>query len=80
MKTKKLQYVLNHFDGAALLTMKKLTNEERTLLIEYINNLGAWSVVPAARPQDIKRKHDRNNTTITSTPIPCRMLRSGLFV
>ena len=52
MKTKKLQHVLNHFDGAALLTMKKLTNEERTLLIEYINNLGAWSVVPAARPQE----------------------------
>ena len=62
MKTKKLQHVLNHFDGAALLTMKKLTNEERTLftgcavksrlIIEYINNLGAWSVVPAARPQE----------------------------
>ena len=52
MKTKKLQYVLNHFDGAALLTMKKLTNEERTLLIEYINNLGACSGVPAARPQE----------------------------
>ena len=50
--TKKLQHVLNHFDGAALLTMKKLTNEERTLLVEYINSLGAWSVVPAARPQE----------------------------
>ena len=42
--------------------------------------MGAWSVVPAARPQDTKGKHDRNNTTITSTPIPYRLLLSGLFL
>ena len=49
---KLLKRILDRFDGAALLTMRKLTNEEKLLLVEYINNgLGAWSVVPATRPQ-----------------------------
>ena len=51
-KLQKLKRILDRFDGAALLTMRKLTNEEKLLLVEYINNgLGAWSVVPATRPQ-----------------------------
>ena len=51
-KLQKLKRILDRFDGATLLTMRKLTNEERTLLVEYINNgLGARSVVPATRPQ-----------------------------
>ena len=51
-KLQKLKKVLDRFDGAALLTMKKLTNEERSLLVEYINNkLGAWGGVSAPRPQ-----------------------------
>ena len=51
-KLQKLKRILDRFDGAALLTMRKLTNEEKLLLVEYINNgLGAWSVVPVTRPQ-----------------------------
>ena len=61
-KLQKLKRVLDRFDGAALLTMKKLTNEERSLLVEYINNgLGAWSVVPAARPQSTVTEEKRSS-------------------
>ena len=47
------QRVINQFDGAALLTLRRLTSEELELLVDYVNQhqLGAWSVVPAARPQ-----------------------------
>ena len=47
------QRVIDKFDGAALLTLRRLSSEELDLLIDYVNQhqLGAWSVVPAARPQ-----------------------------
>ena len=47
------QRVINQFDGAALLTLRRLTSEELEVLVDYVNQhqLGAWSVVPAARPQ-----------------------------
>ena len=47
------QRVINQFDGAALLTLRRLTSEELDLLCDFItqHRLGAWSVVPAARPQ-----------------------------
>ena len=51
---KKLQKrVIDRFDGAGLLTLRRLTSEELELLVDYVNQhqLGAWSVVPAARPQ-----------------------------
>ena len=47
------QGVIDKFDGAALLTLRRLSSEELDLLIDYVNQhqLGAWSGVPAARPQ-----------------------------
>ena len=47
------QRVINQFDGAALLTLRRLTSEELELLVDYVNQhqVGAWSGVPAARPQ-----------------------------
>ena len=51
MKYEKLQRIFSHFDCAALLAMKKLTNEEWTILAEYYNSLGARGAVPAARSQ-----------------------------
>ena len=52
---KKLQIrrILDRFDGAALLTLRKLTSEELDLLCDFItqHRLGARSVVPATRPQ-----------------------------
>ena len=53
MKKLQIQKVINQFDGAALLTLRRLTSEELELLIDYVNQhrLGARSVVPATRPQ-----------------------------
>ena len=51
---KKLQKrVINQFDGAALLTLRRLTSEELEVLVDYVNQyrLGAWGGVPAPRPQ-----------------------------
>ena len=50
---KKLQRVLNQFDGAGLLTLRRLSPEELEVLVDYVNQhqLGARSVVPATRPQ-----------------------------
>ena len=51
---KKLQKrVIDRFDGAALLTLRRLTSEELELLVDYVNQhrLGAWGGVPAPRPQ-----------------------------
>ena len=47
------QKVINQFDGAALLTLRRLTSEELEVLVDYVNQhqLGARSVVPATRPQ-----------------------------
>ena len=62
---KKLQIrrILDRFDGAGLLTLRKLTSEELELLVDYVNQhrLGARGAVPAARPQqqhqsEIKKK------------------------
>ena len=52
-KKLRTQRVIDRFDGAALLTLRRLTSEELDLLVDYVNQhqLGAWSVVPAARPQ-----------------------------
>ena len=52
-KKLRTQRVLDRFDGAGLLTLRKLTSEELELLVDYVNQhqLGARSVVPATRPQ-----------------------------
>ena len=52
-KKLRTQRVLDRFDGAGLLTLRKLTSEELDLLVDYVNQhrLGARSVVPATRPQ-----------------------------
>ena len=61
-KKLRTQRVLDRFDGAGLLTLRKLTSEELELLVDYVNQhqLGARSVVPATRPQqqqsEIKKK------------------------
>ena len=58
---KKLQRVLNQFDGAGLLTLRRLSPEELDLLIDYVNQhqLGARSVVPATRPQSNNLKKEQ---------------------
>ena len=61
---KKLQKrVIDRFDGAALLTLRRLTSEELELLVDYVNQhqLGARSVVPATRPQsnNLKKKQEQ---------------------
>ena len=50
---KLLKRILDRFDGAALLTLRKSSPEELELLVDYVNQhqLGARSVVPATRPQ-----------------------------
>ena len=52
-KKLRTQRVLDRFDGAGLLTLRKLTSEELELLVDYVNQhrLGARGAVPAARPQ-----------------------------
>ena len=52
-KKLRTQRVIDQFDGAALLTLRRLTSEELELLVDYVNQhrLGAWGAVPAARPQ-----------------------------
>ena len=55
---KKLQKrVIDRFDGAALLTLRRLTSEELELLVDYVNQhrLGARGAVPAARPQQLRK-------------------------
>ena len=59
---KKLQKrVINQFDGAALLTLRRLTSEELEVLVDYVNQyrLGAWGCVPAPRPQSLKRNNNK---------------------
>ena len=59
---KKLQKrVIDRFDGAALLTLRRLSPEELDLLIDYVNQhqLGARSVVPATRPQSNNLKEEQ---------------------
>ena len=56
---KKLQKrVIDRFDGAALLTLRRLSSEELELLVDYVNQyrLGAWGGVPAPRPQSLKKE------------------------
>ena len=50
---KLIQRVIDRFDGAALLTLRKLSPEELDLLVVWSTNnrLGARSVVPATRPR-----------------------------
>ena len=60
-KKLRTQRILDRFDGAALLTLRKSSPEELDLLVDYVNQhqLGARSVVPATRPQhqsEIKKK------------------------
>jgi len=52
-KSQKLKNILDRFDGAGLLTLRKLSSEELELLVDYVNQhqLGARGAVPAARPQ-----------------------------
>ena len=55
------QRVLDRFDGAGLLTLRRLSPEELDLLIDYVNQhqLGARSVVPATRPQSNNLKKEQ---------------------
>ena len=57
-KKLRTQRVIDRFDGAGLLTLRKLTSEELELLVDYVNQhqLGARSVVPATRPQHRLKK------------------------
>ena len=50
---KLIQRVIDRFDGASLLTLRKLSPEELDLLVVWSTKyrLGARSVVPATRPQ-----------------------------
>ena len=52
-KKLRTQRVIDQFDGAALLTLRRLTSEELELLVDWVSRrqLGAWGAVPAARPQ-----------------------------
>ena len=52
--------IIDRFDGAALLTLRRLSPEELELLIDYVNQhrLGARSVVPATRPQSCILKRE----------------------
>ena len=52
-KKLRTQRVINQSDGAALLTLRRLSSEELDLLVVWSTNnrLGARSVVPATRPQ-----------------------------
>ena len=58
---KKLLRVLNLFDGAGLLTLRRLSSEELDLLCDFItqHQLGARSVVPATRPQSNNLKKEQ---------------------
>ena len=55
------QRILDRFDGAGLLTLRKLTSEELELLVDYVNQhrLGARGAVPAARPQHRLKKEQQ---------------------
>ena len=57
-KKLRTQRVIDKFDGAALLTLRRLTSEELEVLVDYVNQyrLGARSVVPATRPQSLSKK------------------------
>ena len=60
-KSAPVDKILNRFDGAALLTLRRLSPEELDLLIDYVNQhqLGARSVVPATRPQSNNLKKEQ---------------------
>ena len=51
-------YAINRFDGAALLTLRKLSPEELDLLVAWStkHRLGAWGGVPAPRPHSRTKK------------------------
>ena len=61
-KKLRTQRILDRFDGAGLLTLRKLTSEELELLVDWVNQhqLGARGVVPATRPQQPKTKTKSN--------------------
>ena len=52
-KLQKLKRILDRFDGAALLTLRKSSPEELELLVAWSikHRLGAWGGVPAPRPR-----------------------------
>ena len=52
-KKLRTQRILDRFDGAGLLTLRKLSSEELELLVDWVSRrqLGARGAVPAARPQ-----------------------------
>ena len=64
-KKLRTQRVINQFDGAALLTLRRLTPEELELLVDYVNQhqLGARSVVPATRPQQQQQSETKKGNT-----------------
>ena len=59
-KKLRTQRILDRFDGAALLTLRKSSPEELDLLCDFItqHRLGARSVVPATRPQQQQQQSE----------------------
>ena len=59
-KKLRTQRILDRFDGAGLLTLRRLSPEELEVLVDYVNQhrLGARSVVPATRPQSNNLKKE----------------------
>ena len=57
-KLQKLQDILDRFDGAALLTLRKLSPEELDLLVVWSTNnrLGALGRSPSSSPSIVKKE------------------------
>ena len=66
---KLLKRILDRFDGAALLTLRKSSPEELELLVDYVNQhrLGARSVVPATRPQQQQQSETKKGKSERTT-------------
>tara|TARA_Y100000310_G_scaffold97705_1_gene95349 strand:- start:1585 stop:1776 length:192 start_codon:yes stop_codon:yes gene_type:complete len=58
--SQQIDKILKQFDGAALLTLRKLSPEELDLLVVWSTNnkLGAQGGVLAPRPQSLKKGID----------------------
>ena len=66
---KLLKRILDRFDGAALLTLRKSSPEELDLLCDFItqHRLGARSVVPATRPQQQQQSETKKGKSERTT-------------
>ena len=68
-KKLRTQRILDRFDGAALLTLRKSSPEELDLLCDFItqHRLGARSVVPATRPQQQQQSETKKGKSERTT-------------